>query len=153
MTWWIIYCWYPLSLCIRYKVILIRARVILWYQVWTKLRFPWCCHENDSKNLKELLLPELQNRWAHAFGLQAAGVGFIGGDVEGRGQGWRGHEWRVIGAGLAEVQCAVGCVPFVATGGPGQMESEGVNQEIQAPRQDHDVISVTEEHNHHGCQT
>lgn len=56
-------------------------------------------------------------------------------------------------AGAAEVLRAVGGVPGVSAGGPGQRVGEGVEEEVEAPHQDHDVVGVTEEHDHHGGQT
>lgn len=55
-------------------------------------------------------------------------------------------------AGTSEILRAVWGVPSVPAGGPGQRGGEGVEEKIEPPNQDHDVVSVTEEHNHHRGQ-
>lgn len=45
---------------------------------------------------------------------------------------------------------AAGGVPLVVTGGPGQRGAEGLDQVVEAPGQNHDVVGVAEEHDHHG---
>lgn len=45
---------------------------------------------------------------------------------------------------------AAGRVPGVVTGGPGQGSVEGLDEIVEGPGQDHDVVGVTEEHYHHG---
>lgn len=52
-------------------------------------------------------------------------------------------------AGAAEILCTVGGVPGVSTGGPGQWVGEGVDEKVEAPHKNHDVVCVTEEHYHH----
>lgn len=58
----------------------------------------------------------------------------------------------MVVAGAAEVLGAVGGVPGVSAGGPGQWAGERVNEEVETPHQNHDVVGVTEEHYHHGGQ-
>lgn len=48
---------------------------------------------------------------------------------------------------------AVGRVPCVVTGGPGEGGVKGLDQVVEAPGQHHDVIGITEKHNHHGGVT
>ena len=55
-------------------------------------------------------------------------------------------------AGTAEVLRAVEGVPGVSTSGPGQWGGEGMEEKVEAPHQNHDVVGVTEEHYHHGGQ-
>lgn len=52
-------------------------------------------------------------------------------------------------AGASKVLCTVGGVPGVSAGGPGQWVSERVKEKVEAPHQDHDIVGVTEEHDHH----
>lgn len=42
------------------------------------------------------------------------------------------------------------CVPVVCAGGPGQCGGEGVDEVIETPCQDHDVVGVAEEHYNRG---
>lgn len=44
----------------------------------------------------------------------------------------------------------VGCIPCVVTGGPGKGGVKRLDQVVEAPGQHHDVIRITEKHNHHG---
>lgn len=48
---------------------------------------------------------------------------------------------------------AVGRVPRVVTAGPGEGGAEGLDQVVEAPGQHHDVIGITEKHDHHGGVT
>lgn len=52
-------------------------------------------------------------------------------------------------AGASKVLCTVGGIPGVSAGGPGQRVSERVKEKVEAPYQDHDIVGVTEEHDHH----
>lgn len=45
---------------------------------------------------------------------------------------------------------AVLSVPVVCAGGPRQCGGEGFDEVIETPCQDHDVVSVAEEHYNHG---
>lgn len=45
---------------------------------------------------------------------------------------------------------AAGRVPLVVAGGPRERGGEGLDQVVEAPGQHHDVVGVTEKHNHHG---
>lgn len=51
---------------------------------------------------------------------------------------------------MAEDLDAVLCVPWVVAGGPGQRGIEGLYEVVETPGKYHDVVCVTEEHNHHG---
>lgn len=44
---------------------------------------------------------------------------------------------------------AAGRVPGVVARGPRQHRVEGLDQVVEAPGQDHDVVGVAEEHDHH----
>lgn len=59
----------------------------------------------------------------------------------------------VMAVVVAEDLDAMFCVPRVVAGGPGQRSVEGLYEVIETPGQDHDVVRVTEEHNHHGRET
>lgn len=52
-------------------------------------------------------------------------------------------------ASATEILCTVGGVPGMSTGGPGQLVSEGVEEKVEAPYQNHDIVGVTEKHYHH----
>ena len=51
-----------------------------------------------------------------------------------------------------EILCTVWGVPGISAGGPGQGVGEGVEEIVESPHQDHDVVRVTEEHYHHRRQ-
>lgn len=55
-------------------------------------------------------------------------------------------------AGTAKILRAVWGVPGMSAGGPGQRVGEGVEEKIEPPNQNHDVVCVTKEHNHHRGQ-
>lgn len=86
-------------------------------------------------------LPELDDGRA---GVSQVGAGQVGSAHGGVGQ-----------AGVGTVQVveglqAVGRVPFVVTSGPGEGGAKGPDQVVEAPGQNHDVISVAEKHDDHG---
>lgn len=110
--------------------------------------------------MKDLnLLPELDDRGAQTLSLHAAVIDQekVGGQVQ-RGQGgrevWGGgsrcRQNAAVVASASEVLCAVRGVPRVSTGRPGQRVSERVEEKVEAPHQYHDVVGITEKHNHHG---
>lgn len=66
---------------------------------------------------------------------------------------WGVADGSVLAVALTKDLDAVFCVPRVVAGGPGQRGVEGLYEVIETPGQDHDVVRVTEEHNHHGGVT
>lgn len=52
-------------------------------------------------------------------------------------------------AEAAKILCAVGGVPWVSTSGPGKLVGEGVEEKVETPHQNHNVVGVTEEHYYH----
>lgn len=53
---------------------------------------------------------------------------------------------------LAEgVLHAIGCVPFVIAACPGELWLKALEQVVQAPGQDHDVVDVQQRNDHNGC--
>lgn len=103
------------------------------------------------------LLPELDDRGAQTLSLHAAVIDQEKGGQVQRGQGGREvggggrRRWQsaTVVAGASEILCAVGGVPRVSAGGPRQWVSERVEEIVEAPHQYHDVVGITEKHNHH----
>lgn len=56
----------------------------------------------------------------------------------------------VLAVVVAEDLDAVFGVPRVVAGGPGQRGIEGLYEVVETPGEYHNVVRVTEEHNHHG---
>lgn len=56
----------------------------------------------------------------------------------------------VLAVALPEDLNTVLCVPGVVAGGPGQCGVEGLDEVVETPGQNHNVVRVAEEHNHHG---
>ncbi len=56
----------------------------------------------------------------------------------------------VLAVAVAEDLDTVFGVPRIVAGGPGQRGIEGLYQVVETPGKYHDVVRVTEEHNHHG---
>lgn len=55
-------------------------------------------------------------------------------------------------AGASVILRAVLSVPGVSARGPRQRVGERVEEKVEAPHQNHDVVCVTEEHDHHRGQ-
>lgn len=55
----------------------------------------------------------------------------------------------MVVASAAEVLGTVGGVPIVSTGSPRKWAGERVEEKVETPHQNHDVVGVAEEHNHH----
>lgn len=56
----------------------------------------------------------------------------------------------VLAGVMAEGLDAARSVPVVCAGGPGQYGGEGIDEVIESPCQDHDVVGVAEEHYNRG---
>lgn len=90
-------------------------------------------------SIKNNSLPEFNNRGtpiSKLFARQVAKCGVDNGAVQ--------------AFAVAEDLDAVLCVPWVVAGGPGQRGIEGLYEVVETPGKYHDVVCVTEEHNHHG---
>lgn len=85
-------------------------------------------------------LPELNDGGA---GVGQLGTGHVptDGDVGQAG---------ILAVLMVEGLDAHGRVPDVVTAGPGQGGTERLDQIVEAPGQNHDVVGVTEEDDHHG---
>lgn len=102
----------------------------------------------DANESKCDILPEFHDWGAHASCLHAAVKEWqVWGQV-------LSNRWvnTVAVAVAAEVDCAIGGVPSVATGGPRKWVGERVEEKVETPHQNHDVVGVAEEHNHHWRQ-
>lgn len=89
-------------------------------------------------------LPEFYNGGAGINQVSAGHVAVAHGGVGKAG---------VLAVLVVEDLYAAGSVPLIVTGGPGQSRAEGLDQVVEAPGQNHDVVGVAEEHNHHGGKT
>lgn len=98
---------------------------------------------STDHNQNQNSLPELDDGWSCVCQLGTGHVADVG-DV---------REGAVVAVLVTEGHDAVRCVPFIVTGGPGKGGVEGLDQVVEAPGQHHDVVGITEKHDHHGGVT